>query len=150
MTDLHTPLKQNENEHFEDNQAPLQIIQSPSGSVISVSSNEDKYEPKVISHLIIDNIINTLPIWKELQEQLYIESLPYMKRKLYLLQKETKEMFGAFGDMKKSYSRVQREQMELQKEKKNDENDNVLNKKRKNDNSHSGYTPIKKVKINYL
>ena len=153
MTDLHTPLKQQQEdpEKSEDKQEePLQIIQSPSNSVISVSSIEDKYEPKVISHSIIYNIINTLPIWKELEEKMYIESLPYMKRKLYLLQKETREMFGAFGDMKKSYSKVQREQMELQKERNNNENDlNVLNKKRKNDNGHSGYTPIKKVKVNW-
>lgn len=153
MTDLHTPLKQQQEdpEQSENKQEEqLQIIQSPSNSVISVSSTEDKYEPKVISHSIIYNIINTLPIWKELEEKMYIESLPYMKRKLYLLQKETREMFGAFGDMKKSYSKVQREQMELQKERNNNENDlNVLNKKRKNDNSHSGYTPIKKVKVNW-
>ena len=86
-----------------------------------------------------------------------------MERKIRRLQREAAKSFGALDHMKKSYSRIEREQMKLKEEKENQDANTtqnypnivvatkLLNKKRESDEKekHSGYTPIKKQKKIY-
>lgn len=106
-----------------------------------------------------------LSINKEInkEEEEFDSSLTYMERKIRRLQREAAKSFGALDHMKKSYSRIEREQMKLKEEKENQDANTtqnypnivvatkLLNKKRESDDKekHSGYTPIKKQKKIY-
>ena len=97
------------------------------------------------------------------EEEEFDSSLTYMERKIRRLQREAAKSFGALDHMKKSYSRIEREQMKLKEEKENKDANTtqnypnivvaakLLNKKRESDEKekHSGYTPIKKQKKMY-
>lgn len=111
-------------------------------------------------------------------EIIFPSSLTYMERKILLLQQQTKNEFGSLSQLKKTYSRVEREKMKLkeEKEKENKDSNNTektlesfpnivvatsqllskkrpLDEKHKDDSqkevTHSGYTPIKRKKIVY-
>lgn len=97
------------------------------------------------------------------EEEEFDSTLTYMERKIRRLQREAAKSFGALDHMKKSYSRIEREQMKLKEEKENQDSNTtqnypnivvatkLLNKKRESDEKekHSGYTPIKKQKKIY-
>ena len=53
------------------------------------------------------------------EEEEFDSSLTYMERKIRRLQREAAKSFGALDHMKKSYSRIEREQMKLKEEKEN-------------------------------
>ena len=107
----------------------------------------------------------TLSINEEIknEEEEFDSTLTYMERKIRRLQREAAKSFGALDHMKKSYSRIEREQMKLKEEKENQDANTtqnypnivvatkLLNKKRESDEKekHSGYTPIKKQKKMY-
>ena len=107
----------------------------------------------------------TLSINEEIknEEEEFDSTLTYMERKIRRLQREAAKSFGALDHMKKSYSRIEREQMKLKEEKENQDSNTtqnypnivvatkLLNKKRESDDKekHSGYTPIKKQKKIY-
>lgn len=107
----------------------------------------------------------TLSINEEIknEEEEFDSTLTYMERKIRRLQREAEKSFGALDHMKKSYSRIEREQMKLKEEKENQDANTtqnypnivvatkLLNKKRESDEKekHSGYTPIKKQKKIY-
>ena len=107
----------------------------------------------------------TLSINEEIknEEEEFDSTLTYMERKIRRLQREAAKSFGALDHMKKSYSRIEREQMKLKEEKENQDANTtqnypnivvatkLLNKKRESDEKekHSGYTPIKKQKKIY-
>ena len=125
---------------------------------------EEKNIKELIIRPIILNIINELKINnKKLNNNSIYESKNFLERKKLLNQQNYE--WGSLCDLKKSYCRIEREQMKLREEKENNNLNNnknlkieikedfntLLNKKRINDNKpiHSGYTPIKKKKIYY-
>ena len=112
---------------------------------------------------IIYNILDKININKKEEikknNNLNLEGKTYIERKIILLNQNNFE-WGSLGDLKKSYCRLEREQMKLKEEKEYNINVNnqikedfntLLNKKKINENKylHSGYTPIKKKKILY-
>lgn len=145
----------------------LMKVEAPQQSE-STSRKEDQIKSEITNNIIINN--------DKKEEIIFPSSLTYMERKILLLQQQTRKDFGSLSQMKKTYSRVEREKMKLKEEKENKNLNNneklletfpnifvasnqLLNKKRlleeknkddsKKEEIHSGYTPIKRKKIVY-
>ena len=142
------------------------IISNNKNNTLNIieEKKEDNNIKEMIIKSIIYNIINELKINnKKLNNNSIYEGKSYLERKKILNQQNYE--WGSLCDLKKSYCRLEREQMKLREEKENNILNNntnlkneikedfntLLNKKRINDNKpiHSGYTPIKKKKIYY-
>jgi hypothetical protein len=128
---------------------------------------KEQYKEIMIKDIIY-NILDKININKKEEikkiNNINLEGKTYIERKILLLNQNNNE-WGSLGDLKKSYCRLEREQMKLREEKENntlinnknlkneikEDFNTLLNKKRINNNNpiHSGYTPIKKNKIYY-
>lgn len=152
------PVQESLETHIEDKQKEDEItidkdLQTPISPNKEATVSQEIQKETILS--INEEIKN--------EEEEFDSTLTYMERKIRRLQREAAKSFGALDHMKKSYSRIEREQMKLKEEKENQDANTtqnypnivvatkLLNKKRESDEKekHSGYTPIKKQKKIY-